>query len=38
VTKPEHLADAVAAVDLRLTDDELRRLEEHYVPRAPEGF
>ena len=38
VTKPEHLADAVAAVDLRHTDDELRRLEEHYVPRAPEGF
>jgi aryl-alcohol dehydrogenase-like predicted oxidoreductase len=37
-TKPEHVADAVAAVDLRLTDDELDRLEEHYVARAPEGF
>jgi aryl-alcohol dehydrogenase-like predicted oxidoreductase len=38
VTKPEHLTEAVAAVDLRLGDDELRRLEEHYVPHAPEGF
>jgi aryl-alcohol dehydrogenase-like predicted oxidoreductase len=38
VTKEDHLSDAVAAVDLRLSDDELRRLEEHYVPRAPEGF
>jgi aryl-alcohol dehydrogenase-like predicted oxidoreductase len=38
VTKEHHLADAVAAVDLRLSDDELRRLEEHYVPRAAEGF
>ncbi|HEY7591636.1 MAG TPA: aldo/keto reductase [Actinophytocola sp.] len=38
VTKPEHLSDAVAAVDLRLSDEELTRLEEHYVPHAPEGF
>ncbi len=38
VTKPEHLADAVDAVDLELSDDELRRLEEHYTPRAAEGF
>ena len=37
-TKLEHLADAVAAVDLRLDDDALRRLEEHYVPHAAEGF
>ncbi|MEO3746254.1 aldo/keto reductase [Plantactinospora sp. B5E13] len=37
-TKPEHLADAVAAVDLRLDETELHRLEEHYVPRNPEGF
>lgn len=37
-TKLEHLADACAAVDLRLGDDELRRLEEHYVPHAAEGF
>jgi 1-deoxyxylulose-5-phosphate synthase len=38
VTKPDHLTDAVAAVDLHLTADELSRLEEHYVPHAAEGF
>jgi aryl-alcohol dehydrogenase-like predicted oxidoreductase len=38
VTKPEHLSDAVAAVDLELSDTELGRLEEEYTPRAPEGF
>jgi aryl-alcohol dehydrogenase-like predicted oxidoreductase len=38
VTKQSHLDDAVAAVELQLTDDELRSLEEHYVPRGPEGF
>ena len=38
VTKPAHLTDALAAVELRLGDDELRRLEEHYVPHTPEGF
>ncbi|MFD1713402.1 aldo/keto reductase [Amnibacterium flavum] len=37
-TKPHHLADAVAAVDLVLTDDELARLTEHYVPRLATGF
>ncbi|MFY1688941.1 aldo/keto reductase [Plantactinospora sp. WMMB782] len=37
-TKPEHLGDAVAAVELSLGADELRRLGEHYVPHAPEGF
>jgi len=38
VTKPDHLTDAVAAVDLHLTTDDLTRLEEHYVPHAAEGF
>jgi aryl-alcohol dehydrogenase-like predicted oxidoreductase len=38
VTKPEHLTDAVAAVELELSDDELQRLTEHYVPHTPEGF
>jgi aryl-alcohol dehydrogenase-like predicted oxidoreductase len=38
VTKEHHLADAVAAAELRLSDDEVGRLEEHYAPRAPEGF
>jgi aryl-alcohol dehydrogenase-like predicted oxidoreductase len=37
-TKLHHLADAVAAVGLRLDDDERARLEQHYVPHAPEGF
>ena len=37
VTKPEHLADAVAAVDLELTDDELDRLSAGYVPHAIAG-
>ncbi|MFC0552765.1 aldo/keto reductase [Planotetraspora thailandica] len=38
VTKIEHLADAVASVDLRLDAEELARLEENYAPHAPEGF
>jgi 1-deoxyxylulose-5-phosphate synthase len=38
VTREQHLTDAVAAAGLRLGDDEVRRLEEHYSPRAPEGF
>jgi aryl-alcohol dehydrogenase-like predicted oxidoreductase len=37
-TKLEHLDDAVAAVELELTDAELALLSEHYVPHAPEGF
>ena len=37
-TRLEHLDDAVAAVELELTDAELVQLGEHYVPRAPEGF
>ena len=37
-TKPHHLSDAVAALDLELTDDEARRLEEHYQPHIPRSF
>ena len=37
-TKPHHLADAVAALDLELTDDEVTSLEEHYTPRTPTWF
>jgi aryl-alcohol dehydrogenase-like predicted oxidoreductase len=37
VTKPAHLADAVAAVDLQLTDDELEELGAAYVPHAIAG-
>jgi aryl-alcohol dehydrogenase-like predicted oxidoreductase len=34
-TKPHHLADAVAALDVHLDDDEIRTLEEPYTPRQP---
>ena len=37
-TRPGHLADAVAALDIRLTDEEVRRLEAPYTPRTPTGF
>jgi aryl-alcohol dehydrogenase-like predicted oxidoreductase len=37
-TKPNHLDDAAAAVELVLTDDELAQLEQHYAPHAVEGF
>ena len=37
-TKLEHLEDAIAALDLELTDAEAERLEEHYQPHAPEGY
>ncbi len=37
-TKPEHLAEAVASLDLELTPDELRMLGAPYTPRLPEGF
>jgi 1-deoxyxylulose-5-phosphate synthase len=36
--KPQHLLDAVAAVDLRLEDAEVARLEEPYVPHEVAGF
>jgi aryl-alcohol dehydrogenase-like predicted oxidoreductase len=35
-TKPLHLDDAVASLDLALSDEEVARLEEPYVPRRPE--
>jgi aryl-alcohol dehydrogenase (NADP+) len=37
VTKPQHLADAVAAVDLELSDDELEELGSGYTPHAVAG-
>jgi hypothetical protein len=33
-----HLPDAVAALDIMLTDDELRTLEEPYTLRLPTGY
>ena len=37
-TKPHHLPDAVAALDLHLTDDEIHALEEPYAPHLPSAF
>jgi len=37
-TKEHHLADAVAALDLVLTEDEIRRMEEPYTTQAPYWF
>ncbi len=34
-TKQHHLSDAVAALDITLTDDEITVLEEHYTLRQP---
>jgi len=36
-TKPHHLDDAIASLDLQLTDDEIRRLEEPYTPQPISG-
>ncbi len=38
VTREAHVDDAVAAVDLHLTDEEVARLEEPYTPHAAVGF
>ncbi len=37
-TKPHHIDDAVAAVDLVLDVGEIARLEEPYQPHAVAGF
>jgi aryl-alcohol dehydrogenase-like predicted oxidoreductase len=37
-TKPEHLTDAIASLDVTLTDDEVARLEAGYTPRENAGF
>jgi len=36
-TKPEHLADAIAAVDLELSPEDVAALEEPYRPHAVSG-
>jgi aryl-alcohol dehydrogenase-like predicted oxidoreductase len=36
-SKPHHVPDAVAALSLKLDDDEIRRLEEVYEPHAVLG-
>ena len=37
-TKPHHLEDAVAALDITLSRDEVEQLEEPYVPHPVLGF
>jgi len=37
-SKPHHLDDAVAAVSLKLSDAEISRLEEPYIPHPVVGF
>ena len=36
-TKVEHIEDAIRAEDLSLSEDEITRLEEPYVPHAISG-
>ncbi len=36
-TKPQHLDDAIAALDVELTDEEAGELERPYTPRAVSG-
>jgi aryl-alcohol dehydrogenase-like predicted oxidoreductase len=38
VTTADHLTDAIASLNLVLTDDELNRLTAAYTPRRPDGF
>jgi len=37
-TKPQHLADAIGALDITLTDAETTQLEQHYTLREPTGY
>jgi aryl-alcohol dehydrogenase-like predicted oxidoreductase len=36
-TKPHHLDDAIAALSVKLSDDDVTRLEEVYQPRPATG-
>ena len=37
-TKPNHLTDAVAALSVKLTPEEIAALEEPYIPHSTLGF
>jgi aryl-alcohol dehydrogenase-like predicted oxidoreductase len=37
-TKPQHLADAVASLEIKLTPEEIARLESPYTPHEVAGF
>ena len=36
-SKPKHLEDAIAAVSLKLSDEEVKALEAHYKPKPVAG-
>jgi aryl-alcohol dehydrogenase-like predicted oxidoreductase len=36
-TKPHHLEDTAASVALKLTEEEIRQLEETYLPQPVRG-
>ena len=38
VTKPDHLTDAVAALEVTLSAEEIAQLEAHYVPHEVSGM
>jgi len=37
-TKPHHLSEAVAALDIELTDDEVTTMQEPYVEYGPSWY
>ena len=37
-TKPHHLPEAIAALDLRLTEDEIQSLEKPYTLHGPSWY
>ncbi|WP_258074096.1 hypothetical protein [Arthrobacter sp. Y81] len=37
-TKTHHLSDAAAALEIQLTDEQARQLEEPYTLRLPTGY
>jgi 1-deoxyxylulose-5-phosphate synthase len=37
-TKERHLSDAAAALEVTLSDDDVKALEEHYTSRQPTGY
>jgi aryl-alcohol dehydrogenase-like predicted oxidoreductase len=37
-TKPHHLPEAIAALDLHLTDEEIQALEAPYTPHGPAWY
>jgi aryl-alcohol dehydrogenase-like predicted oxidoreductase len=36
-TSPKHIEEAVAALDIKLTEDEIKALESPYVPHIKTG-